>query len=82
LDVGNDQDILKYRNTETKVVDLATLDVLPKMAESVGFDVDIISYPDIAAIGDAKILHGKLMSLDYTHCFRMGGVKLTFDGSP
>jgi hypothetical protein len=62
--------------------DLATLDVLPKMAESVGFDIDIISYPDIAAIGDAKILHGELMSLDYTHGFRMGGVKLTFDGSP
>ncbi|PKI02401.1 amidohydrolase [Glaciecola sp. 33A] len=62
--------------------DLATLDVLPKMAESVGFDIDIISYPDIAAIGDAKILHGKLMSRDYTHGFRMGGVKLTFDGSP
>jgi hypothetical protein len=62
--------------------DLATLDVLPKMAESVGFDIDIISYPDIAAIGDAKILHGELMSLEYTHGFRMGGVKLTFDGSP
>ncbi|MFT6331296.1 MAG: putative amidohydrolase YtcJ [Bermanella sp.] len=62
--------------------DLATLDVLPKIAESVGFDIDIISYPDIAAIGDAKILHGKLMSRDYTHGFRMGGVKLTFDGSP
>jgi predicted amidohydrolase YtcJ len=62
--------------------DLATLGVLPKMAASIGFDVDIISYPDVAAIGDAKILHEKLMSSEYTHGFRIGGVKLTFDGSP
>lgn len=62
--------------------DLATLGVLPKMAESIGFDVDIISYPDIAAIGDASIFHGPLMSNEYTHGFRIGGVKLTFDGSP
>jgi predicted amidohydrolase YtcJ len=52
------------------------------MAASIGFDVDIISYPDVAAIGDAKILHEKLMSSEYTHGFRIGGVKLTFDGSP
>lgn len=61
---------------------LATLDVLPKIAKSIGFDVDIISYPDIAAIGDIPIFHGPLMSAEYTHGFRIGGVKLTFDGSP
>jgi predicted amidohydrolase YtcJ len=62
--------------------DLATLEILPKIAESIGFDVDIISYPDIAVIGDAQIFHEQLMSTEYTHGFRIGGVKLTFDGSP
>jgi predicted amidohydrolase YtcJ len=62
--------------------DLATLEILPKIAESIGFDVDIISYPDIAVIGDAQIFHQQLMSTEYTHGFRIGGVKLTFDGSP
>ncbi|MGK0470153.1 MAG: putative amidohydrolase YtcJ [Candidatus Azotimanducaceae bacterium] len=62
--------------------DLASLQLLPQIAASAGFDVDIISYPDITAIGDAPILHGDLMSSEYTNGFRIGGVKLTFDGSP
>jgi len=62
--------------------DLATLSILPQIAASTGFDVDIVSFPDVAAIGDAPILHGDLMSSEYTNGFRIGGVKLTFDGSP
>lgn len=62
--------------------DLASLNLLPKMAASPGFDLDIISYVDIAAMGDNKILHSELMSSEYTNGFRIGGVKLTFDGSP
>ncbi len=62
--------------------DLATLKVLPSIAASVGFDIDIISYPDIKELGDNPILHSELMSKQYHNGFRMGGVKLTFDGSP
>ena len=62
--------------------DLASLNLLPKIAASTGFDIDIISYPDIAAIGDVPLLHSNLMSTEYTNGFRLGGVKLTFDGSP
>ena len=62
--------------------DLASLKLLPKIAASTGFDIDIISYPDITAIGDVPILHSDLMSTQYTNGFRLGGVKLTFDGSP
>ena len=62
--------------------DLASLNLLPKIAASTGFDIDIISYPDIAAIGDVPLLHSDLMSTEYTNGFRLGGVKLTFDGSP
>jgi len=62
--------------------DKATLDALPTVAATNVFNVDIISYVDIAAIGDAAILHGPLMSDVYHSRFRIGGVKLTFDGSP
>ncbi|MFT4712222.1 MAG: putative amidohydrolase YtcJ [Candidatus Azotimanducaceae bacterium] len=62
--------------------DLATLELLPQIAASAGFDVDIISYLDLAAVGDSPIIHGDLMSSEYTNGFRIGGVKLTFDGSP
>ncbi|MFT5136129.1 MAG: putative amidohydrolase YtcJ [Arenicella sp.] len=62
--------------------DLATLNALPEIAASIGFDIDIISYPDLAALENNPILHGDLMSREYTNGFRIGGVKLTFDGSP
>ncbi|MFT6047188.1 MAG: putative amidohydrolase YtcJ [Arenicella sp.] len=62
--------------------DQATLGVLPEMAANIGFDIDIISYADIAALEGNPILHSELMSRDYTSGFRIGGVKLTFDGSP
>jgi len=62
--------------------DLASLKLFPQIATSTGFNVDIISYADIATIGDSPLLHSGLMSSDYTSGFRIGGVKLTFDGSP
>jgi len=62
--------------------DLATLKALPAIAKSGAFKVDIVSYADIAAMGDDPILHGPLMSRSYADHFRIGGVKLTFDGSP
>jgi len=42
----------------------------------------VVSYADIVTLGDDPILHGPLMSRSYTNHFRIGGVKLTFDGSP
>jgi predicted amidohydrolase YtcJ len=62
--------------------DLATLNALPEIAAKTGFDIDIISYPDLAALGNNPIFHSDFMSPDYTNGFRIGGVKLTFDGSP
>jgi predicted amidohydrolase YtcJ len=62
--------------------DLATLNVLPEIAARIGFDIDIISYPDLKVLKDNAILHSELMSSSYQNGFRIGGVKLTFDGSP
>lgn len=60
---------------------LATLKALPEMANAGAFKIDIVSYADIVQTGDDPILHGPLMSRSYTNHFRIGGVKLTFDGS-
>lgn len=62
--------------------DLATLNALPEIATRIGFDIDIISYPDLKVLKDNPILHSDLMSRNYKNRFRIGGVKLTFDGSP
>ncbi|MFT6302319.1 MAG: putative amidohydrolase YtcJ [Granulosicoccus sp.] len=62
--------------------DQATLDALPDIAANTGFDIDIVSYPDLAALENNPILLGDLMSREYSNGFRIGGVKLTFDGSP
>jgi predicted amidohydrolase YtcJ len=62
--------------------DQATLDVLPEIAADIGFDIDIIAYPDLTALANSPVLHSELMSQEYVNGFRIGGVKLTFDGSP
>jgi len=43
---------------------------------------DVVSYPDIVTFGDDPLLQNPLMSRHYKNHFRMGGVKLTLDGSP
>jgi predicted amidohydrolase YtcJ len=62
--------------------DLATLNALPEIAAQIGFDIDIISYLDLKVLKENPILHSSLMSGNYHNRFRIGGVKLTFDGSP
>lgn len=44
--------------------------------------LDLVSYPDAVMLGDDRIIDGPLHSRSYTRGFRIGGVKLNFDGSP
>jgi predicted amidohydrolase YtcJ len=60
----------------------ANLNTLIALAEAGKFKADIVSYPDIVTLGDDPVLHGTLMSRSYTNHLRIGGVKLTLDGSP
>ena len=62
--------------------DPVSLALIAKHAANGGFKADIVVYPDIASMTDYSILNGPLHTLDYTDNFRIGGVKLTFDGSP
>ncbi|RAJ31022.1 amidohydrolase [Pedobacter cryoconitis] len=56
--------------------------VLPELAKKGAFKVDIVSYPDLVLLSKDSILRGPLMSKKYTNHFRIGGVKITMDGSP
>ena len=44
--------------------------------------VDVVSYPDILQMGEGAFMKGPYYSRSYTGHFRIGGVKLTLDGSP
>ena len=46
------------------------------------FKIDVVSYPDILELGDGSMMKGPYYSRDYTQHFRIGGVKMTLDGSP
>jgi predicted amidohydrolase YtcJ len=91
----SDQDLVKlYKAGEHSYVkngfttvqegktDLATLEALPKIAAETGLDIDVISYPDLKVLKDHPKLHSEMMSQEYQNRFRLGGVKLTLDGSP
>ncbi|MBB6271056.1 hypothetical protein HDF26_001483 [Pedobacter cryoconitis] len=60
----------------------ANIKILPELAKKGLFKVDIVSYPDFVLLSKDSILWGPLMSKKYTNHFRVGGVKLTMDGSP
>ena len=46
------------------------------------FKIDVVAYPDILEMGNNKAMDGPYYSRDYTQHFRIGGVKMTMDGSP
>ena len=52
------------------------LDAMARVAAKGELPVDLVAYPDVLAIENPSI------SSDYDNNFRIGGVKLTIDGSP
>ena len=62
--------------------DPRTLAFMVQFAADGRFVADVISYADVATMTEYTILNGPLHSDTYVNNFRIGGVKLTFDGSP
>ncbi len=62
--------------------DPATLALLPQAAKAGILKIDVVVYPDLVMNANNPLLHGPLMSRSYNRGLRLGGVKLTFDGSP
>ena len=50
------------------------------VAKSGKLDIDVVAYPDIAT--DSEAIKAPWLSRDYKQHFRVGGAKLTLDGSP
>lgn len=59
-----------------------TVNGLQQAAQAGLLKVDLVVYPDLQLNIDNPVLRGPLMSRDYQQHVRIGGVKLTFDGSP
>ncbi|NKI34172.1 amidohydrolase [Wenzhouxiangella sp. XN79A] len=55
---------------------LEAVDAMRQVAANGGLEVDLVTYPDVLLVEDVA------PSLNYSGRFRVGGVKLTIDGSP
>lgn len=53
---------------------------MSKVAKAGKLDIDVVAYPDISI--DAQLIKAPLWSRDYRNHFRIGGAKITLDGSP
>jgi predicted amidohydrolase YtcJ len=62
--------------------DASTLLLLAGAGKAGKLIVDVVAYPDIQMNKDNPALDGPMMSRTYTDHFRLGGVKLSLDGSP
>jgi predicted amidohydrolase YtcJ len=71
-----------YTTAQDGRTDPRTLAVLAAAGSSGTLTVDVVAYPDMQMNEKNALLTGPLMSRAYTHHFRIGGVKLGFDGSP
>jgi predicted amidohydrolase YtcJ len=58
----------------------ASTATMAAVAQSGKLDIDVVAYPDIAT--DAEAIKAPWLSRDYKQHFRVGGAKITLDGSP
>ncbi len=59
---------------------LGSVATMEAVAKSGKLDIDVVAYPDITVGADA--MKAPWLSRSYSHHFRIGGIKLTLDGSP
>jgi predicted amidohydrolase YtcJ len=71
-----------YTTVQDGRTDAASLAVETLAAKAGALKIDVVAYPDLVLNEKDAALTGPLMSRNYTGHFRIGGVKLGFDGSP
>jgi predicted amidohydrolase YtcJ len=62
--------------------DPTSLQALAAVSQAQILALDVVAYPDITKVDFDTTGYQKLFSTDYTNHFRIGGVKLSLDGSP
>ena len=63
-------------------IDPVSLELMMKYAQTGRLKADLVVYADLVPMEDYAVMKGPLQSSSYTDRLRIGGVKLTFDGSP
>ena len=71
-----------YTTVQDGRATLASVHTAIAAARAGKLKVDIVSYPDVLQIGQNTFMTGPYYKPTYTDHFRIGGVKLTLDGSP
>ncbi len=71
-----------YTTAQDGKTDAGTLQLLPLAAKAGKLKIDVVAYPDIEVALHDPAMQGPLYGLNYTDHFRIGGVKISLDGSP
>ncbi|WP_269790489.1 amidohydrolase [Stenotrophomonas sp. Iso1] len=71
-----------YTTAQDGKTDAGTLAMLPMAGKAGKLKIDVVAYPDIEVAVKDPAMHGPYYSLNYTDHFRIGGVKISLDGSP
>lgn len=71
-----------YTTAQDGNTDAGTLAMLPLAGKSGKLKIDVVAYPNIEVALSNPAMQGPYYSRHYTDHFRIGGVKITLDGSP
>ncbi|WP_282274802.1 amidohydrolase [Stenotrophomonas sp. PS02297] len=71
-----------YTTAQDGKTDAGTLAMLPMAGKAGKLKIDVVAYPDIQVALDNPAMRGPYYGPDYIDHFRIGGVKISLDGSP
>jgi predicted amidohydrolase YtcJ len=69
-----------YTTAQEGRASAGSVSTMSAVAKAGGLDIDVVAYPDIAV--DPGVIKAPLLSRSYAQRFRIGGAKVTLDGSP
>jgi len=69
-----------YTTAQEGRASVSSVNTMAAVADSGKLDIDVVAYPDIAT--SVEVIKEPLLSHNYTNHFRVGGAKITLDGSP
>lgn len=69
-----------YTTAQEGRASAGSVSTMSAVAKAGGLDIDVVAYPDIAV--DPGLIKAPLLSRTYAQHFRIGGAKVTLDGSP
>ena len=71
-----------YTTAQDGRSDAGTLQLLAMAAQGHKLKIDVVAYPDIEVALHDPAMHGPYYGLNYSNHYRIGGAKISLDGSP